>query len=138
MDEAPLSPVDLVLSYIEASQRARATQDPQDFELLRRFLADDVIIKQAGPWADEPWRVVHNSAEALVTRLQAPSNAGTVLSTETVNAVAAGDDVLVEQISTITKDSREYTSSVCFLFTVAGDRIIGGRLYRNDAGLPLG
>ena len=40
MSEAHESSVDLVLAYIEATQRARATQDPKDFELLRKYLAE--------------------------------------------------------------------------------------------------
>ena len=138
MSDARQSSVDLVLAYIAASQRARTTQDPGDFELLRTYLAEDLIIKQASPWTDDPWRVLHNSADSVVSRLRAPSNAGAVLNTETVNAVAAGEDVLVEQVSTITTDAQRHVSSVCFLFTVSDGKITGGRLYRNDAGLPIG
>lgn len=138
MSDAQQSPVDLVLAYIAASQRARTTQDPADFELLRTYLAEDLIIKQASPWTDDPWRVIHQGADSLIGRLRVPSNAVTSLRTETVNAVAAGEDVLVEQVSTITTDSQQHLSSVCFLFTVADGKITGGRLYRNDAGLPTG
>lgn len=138
MSEAQQSSVDLVLAYIAASQHARATQDPEDFELLRNCLAEDLIIKQASPWTDDPWRVVHTGADSLIGRLRAPSNAGPALHTETVNAVTAGEDVLVEQVSTITTGSHRHLSSVCFLFTVADGKITGGRLYRNDAGLPTG
>ena len=138
MSDAQQSSIDLVLAYIAASQRARATQDPRDFELLRTYLAEDLIIKQASPWTDDAWRVVHNGADSLIGRLQAPSNAGSALHTETVNAVTAGEDVLVEQVSTITTDSQRHVSSVCFLFTVADGKITRGRLYRNDAGLPIG
>lgn len=49
MSDAQQSSVDLVLAYIAASQRARATQDPRDFELLRTYLAEDLIIKRASP-----------------------------------------------------------------------------------------
>jgi ketosteroid isomerase-like protein len=138
MSDAQQSSVDLVLAYIAASQRARATQDPGDFELLRTYLAEDLIIKQAGPWTDDPWRIVLNSADALIGRLRAPANAGSVLHTETVNAVAAGADVLVEQVSTITTAAQRHVSSVCFLFSVSDGKITGGRFYRNDAGLPIG
>jgi ketosteroid isomerase-like protein len=132
------SSVDLVLAYIAAARRARETQDPRDFDVLRSFLADDVVIRQASPWADDPWQVIHRDSESVINRLQAPSNTGTVLQTETVNAVAAGDEVLVEQVATITTGARVHVSSVCFLFSVTDGRITGGRLYRNDAGLPTG
>jgi ketosteroid isomerase-like protein len=138
MSGTPPSSVDLVLAYIAAARRARETQDPRDFDVLRSFLADDVVIRQASPWADDPWQVIHRDSESVINRLQAPSNAGTVLQTETVNAVAAGDEVLVEQVSTITTSARVHVSSVCFLFSVTDGRITGGRLYRNDAGLPTG
>jgi ketosteroid isomerase-like protein len=138
MSGTPPSSVDLVLAYIAAARRARETQDPRDFDVLRSFLADDVVIRQASPWADDPWQIIHRDSESVINRLQAPSNAGTVLQTETVNAVAAGDEVLVEQVSTITASARVYVSSVCFLFSVTDGRITGGRLYRNDAGLPTG
>jgi ketosteroid isomerase-like protein len=138
MSDTSTSSVDLVLAYIAAARRARETQDPHDFDLLRSFLSDDLVIRQASPWADDPWQVIHRDAESLIRRLQAPSNAGAVLHTETVNAVAAGDEVLVEQVSTITTSDRAHVSSVCFLFSVTDGRITGGRLYRNDAGLPTG
>jgi ketosteroid isomerase-like protein len=138
MSGTPPSSVDLVLAYIAAARRARETQDPRDFDVLRSFLADDVVIRQASPWADDPWQVIHRDSESVINRLQAPSNADTVLQTETVNAVAAGDEVLVEQVSTITTSARVHVSSVCFLFSVTDGRITGGRLYRNDAGLPTG
>jgi ketosteroid isomerase-like protein len=138
MSGTPPSSVDLVLAYIAAARRARETQDPRDFDVLRSFLADDVVIRQASPWADDPWQVIHRDSESVINRLQAPSNTGTVLQTETVNAVAAGDEVLVEQVATITTSARVHVSSVCFLFSVTDGRITGGRLYRNDAGLPTG
>ena len=53
------SAIDVVLSYIEASQRARASGRVEDFEALRTFLAADYVIKVASPWTDEPWQVMH-------------------------------------------------------------------------------
>ena len=56
------------------------------------------------------------------------------LQTETVNAVAAGDEVLVEQISTMPgSDGVVRRSAVCFLFTLTAGRISRIRLVRNDA-----
>lgn len=43
------SSVDLVLAYVNASQRARSSQDPADFEAIRQYLADEVLIRLAGP-----------------------------------------------------------------------------------------
>jgi ketosteroid isomerase-like protein len=128
--------VELVLAYIAASQRARSTGDAADFESVRAYLADDIVIRLAGPWTETPWRIAHEGADAVIARMQAPVNAGAVLRTETVNAVAAGEDVLIEQVSVMTSDSGERTSAVCFLFTVRHGKIAECRTYRNDAGLP--
>ena len=76
------SAIDVVLSYIEASQRARASGRVEDFEALRTFLAADYVIKVASPWTDEPWQVMHRGADAVIARLQAPINNATSLTTE--------------------------------------------------------
>ena len=136
MNELQEDSVRLVMAYIEASQHAREIGDPADFELLRSYLADDVILKQASPWTHEAWRVIHEGPDAIISRLRQPSNASRALQTQTVNAVSAGDEVLVEQLSTIITDSGQYVSSTCFVFSIANGKITGGRLYRNDAGLP--
>ena len=60
------------------------------------------------------------------------------LTTETVNAVAAGGDVLIEQVSTLHTDEEDKVSCVAHLFTVVDNRIARIRTYRNDAGLPTG
>ena len=91
------------LDYIEAAQRARNTQSHEDMEALRRFLAPDVVIKMASPWTDAPWRVVTTSADQLLQRFTDPINRGSSLTTETVNAVQAADDVLIEQVFTMTR-----------------------------------
>jgi ketosteroid isomerase-like protein len=128
--------VELVLAYIVASQRARSTGDAADFGSVRAFLADDIVIKLAGPWTEAPWRVAHEGPDAVIARLQDPVNSGPVLRTETVNAVSAGGDVLIEQVSVLRTESGERTSAVCFLFTVRDGKITACRTYRNDAGLP--
>ncbi len=130
------SAVALVLDYIAALQHARSTGEPADFQSVRSFLSDDIVIKLAGPWREDPWRVAHEGADAVIARLRAPVNSGSVLRTETVNAVAAGPDVLVEQVSVLRTDSGDRTSAVCFLFTVEDGRIVACRTYRNDSGLP--
>src|SRR5689334_18632994 len=93
--------VRLVCNYIEAAQRARASGDAGDFSAVRGFLADDVVTKMASPWTDQPWQVKQQGADAMVGRLKAPINAAVSLTTENVNVQLAGDDVLVEQLSTI-------------------------------------
>jgi ketosteroid isomerase-like protein len=77
---------------------------------------------------------VFSSADELLARLAAPIN----LTTETVNTVLAGDDVLVERVSTVSQDGRDHVSIVCHIFTVRNGRIAGIRTYRNDAGIPPG
>jgi ketosteroid isomerase-like protein len=130
--------VALVLAWIEASQRARTSQRPQDFDALRQFLADDVLVKLASPWTDSPWRIVYTSADQMVDRLMAPINQGSTLTTENTNVVQAGKDVLVEQLSTINVDGLDHVSTVCHIFTVEDGRITQLRTYRNDQGLPTG
>jgi len=130
--------VALVLAWIEASQRARNSQLPQDYEALRHFLADDVQVKLASAWTDSPWRIAYTSADQMVERLGAPINRGPVLRTENTNVVQAGKDVLVEQLSTITRDGHDYVSTVCHIFTVEDGRIKRLRTYRNEHGIPAG
>ena len=128
----------LVLAYIAASQRARASGRAEDFEALREFLADDVVTKVASPWTDEPWQVMQRGADAIVTRLQAPINTAKSLTTENVTVQQAGDDVYVEQLSTIVDDNGTHVSMVCHIFSVVDGVITGVRAYRNERGIPAG
>jgi ketosteroid isomerase-like protein len=128
----------LVLDYIEAVQRARAAGPTADWNAVRQFLAPEVVIKMASAWTDEPWRVVHSGADAAIERLQAPINSASSLTTENVNAQRAGDDVIVEQLSTVTDERGRHVSMVCHIFTVKDGVITGIRAYRNDKGLPVG
>jgi ketosteroid isomerase-like protein len=130
--------VSLVRAYIEATQRARDTQAPEDLATMRGLLADDMTVKMASPWTDGPWRIVITSADQLVARMKAPINRGSSLVTENVNLVQAGSDVLVEQLSTITRDEGTQVSMVCHIFTVEDGKIAAIRAYRNDDGLPSG
>lgn len=130
--------VRLVRSYIEASQRARASGSAADFAAVRGFLADDVVTKMASPWTDEPWQVKQQGADVVIERLQAPVNAAISLTTENVNVQLAGDDVLVEQLSTIVDSRGKHVTMVCHIFSVADGAITGIRAYRNDLGLPTG
>ncbi len=135
-DDSPS--IRLVRSYIEAVQRARASGDADDFEALREFLAADFVIKAASRWTDEPWQVMHQGADALITRLQAPINKATSLTTENVTVQQAGDDVYVEQLSTIVDSDGTHVSMVCHIFTVVDGVITGVRGYRNERGIPAG
>jgi ketosteroid isomerase-like protein len=128
----------LVRNYIEAAQRARASGREEDFQALREFLAADVVTKVASPWTDEPWQVMQQGADALVTRLQAPINKATSLTTENVTVQQAGDDVYVEQLSTIVDDNGTHVSMVCHIFSVVDGLITGMRAYRNERGIPAG
>ena len=130
--------IQLVLNYIEASQRARASGRVEDFEALRPFLAPDIVIKIASPWTDEPWQVMHRGADSIITRLQAPINKATSLTTENTTVQQAGNDVYVEQLSTIVDGDGSHVSMVCHIFTVVDGIITGLRGYRNDRGIPAG
>jgi ketosteroid isomerase-like protein len=127
-----------VRSYIGAVQRARASGNLDDFEALREFLATDVVIKVASPWTNEPWLVMHRGVDAVISRLQAPINKATSLTTENVTVQQAGDDVYVEQLSTIVDNNGTHISMVCHIFTVVDDVITGVRGYRNERGIPAG
>ena len=135
-DDGP--PIRRVRTYIEAVQRARASGDVDDFEALREFLAPDVVIKAASPWTDEPWRVIHRGADAVIARLQAPINMATSLTTENVTVQQAGDDVYVEQMSTVVDGDGTHVSMVCHIFSVVDGVITGVRGYRNERGIPAG
>src|SRR4051794_38165116 len=128
----------LVRSYIEAVQRARASGAVDDFEALRDFLAADFVIKAASPWTDEPWQVLHEGADAWITRLQAPINKAASLTTENVTVQQAGQDVYVEQLSTIVDGDGTHVSMVCHIFSVVDGLITDVRGYRNESGLPAG
>jgi ketosteroid isomerase-like protein len=130
--------VELVRAYIEAARRARNSQSPEHLAAMRRFLADDVSVKMASGWTDTPWRVVFTAADQLVERMKAPINRGASLTTENANVVQAGKDVLVEQLSTITRDGRKHVTMICHIFTVEEGKIVAVRAYRNDDGLPPG
>lgn len=135
-DDSPA--VRLVLEYITAAQRARASRSADDLEVVRGFLAADVVMKLASPWTDEPWWVAQRGVAAVLERFQAPINAAASLTTENVNVQPVGDDVLVEQLSTITDGDGKHVSMVCHIFSVADGVITGVRAYRNDRGLPAG
>jgi limonene-1,2-epoxide hydrolase len=53
-------------------------------------------------------------------------------------ARASGDDVYVEQLSTIVDGDGTHVSMVCHIFSVVDGLITGVRGYRNERGLPAG
>ena len=88
-------------AWLTASQAARATGEADDFEAPAPVPHPEIEILLASGWADDPWRVAHRGADSFVARLQEAINSASSLSTETVNVVAAGDDVLVEHLSVL-------------------------------------
>ncbi|HEU5455985.1 MAG TPA: nuclear transport factor 2 family protein, partial [Nocardioides sp.] len=82
-------------------------------------MADDAVTKMASPWTGEPWQVKQQGAEAMIERLQAPINAAASLTTENINVQMAGDDVLVEQLSTIVNSEGRHVTMICHIFSVA-------------------
>lgn len=136
VDDSPS--IRLVRNYIEASQRARASGKAEDFEAMRDFVADDFETKVASAWTDEPWQVMQRGADAVITRLQAPINRAASLTTENITVQQAGNDVYVEQLSTIVDSDGKHVSMVCHIFTVVDGRITGIRAYRNERGIPAG
>ena len=128
--------VELVRAWVAASQAARNSGAVEDFEGLRRFLHPEIEILLASGWADDPWRVAHRGADSVVERLQEAINAASNLSTETVNLVAAGGDVLCEQLSILEGPFGPRRTMIAHIFTVTDERIVRIRSYRNDANLP--
>ena len=80
----------------------------------------------------------HRGADAVIERLKAPINVATSLTTENSNVQQAGDDVLVEQLSTIVDSDGTHVSMVCHIFSVTDGVITGVRTYRNERDLPAG
>ena len=136
VDERPS--IRLVRNYIEASQRARTSGRVEDFQIVRSSMADDFETKVASAWTDEPWQVMQRGADAVIARLQAPINRATSLTTENVTVQQAGNDVYVEQLSTIVDSDGKHVSMVCHIFTVADGRITRIRAYRKERGIPAG
>lgn len=130
--------VSLVRAYIEATQRARETQLPEDFAAMRDLLADDLEIRVASPWTEAPWHNFYTTADQVIERMKAPINRGSSLKTENINVAQAGEEVIVEQLSTIVRDGRKHVSMVCHIFTVAGGKVARIRTYRNENGIPPG
>ena len=128
--------VGLVRTWLTASQDARASGEADDFEALHRFLHPEIEILLASGWADDPWRVAHRGADSVVARLQEAINSASSLSTETVNLVAAGADVLVEQLSVLEGPFGPRRTMIAHIFTVTDGQIVRIRSYRNDANLP--
>lgn len=50
----------------------------------------------------------------------------------------AGNDVYVEQLSTIVDSDGKHVSMVCHIFTVVDGRITAIRAYPNERGTPAG
>jgi ketosteroid isomerase-like protein len=102
------------------------------------LLADEVEIRVASPWTDAPWHNFYATANQVIERMKAPINQGSSLTTENTNVAQAGEDVLVEQLSTIVRDGRAHVSMVCHIFTVEGGKVARIRTYRNETGIPPG
>ena len=74
----------------------------------------------------------------MIARLQAAINKATSLTTENTTMQQAGNDVYVEQRSTIVDDDGTHVSTVCHIFTVVDGVITSLRGYRNERGIPAG
>jgi ketosteroid isomerase-like protein len=105
---------------------------------MRAFLTDEVELKVASPWTESPWHNFYTTADQVIERMKAPINRASSLTTENTNVAQAGEDVLVEQLSTIVQDGRTHVSMVCHIFTVQGGKVAGIRTYRNENGIPPG
>jgi ketosteroid isomerase-like protein len=128
---------DLVLSYIAASQRARASGLAEDFAAVRAFFADNVTVAIASAWTDDPYTIAFTDADSLIARLAQPVNSGARLETENRAVLADKNEVFVEQISTATTDDgTRRRSAVGFLFSVSDGRIASIKTFRNNLNVP--
>jgi ketosteroid isomerase-like protein len=126
--------LEVVLSYVEAAQQARRSQREEDWQRLAELLAEDVVWQLAGDGTGELWRGRRGRAEVLAA-LQVSQNSWLRLQTKTVNAFADGDQVLVEQESTVIgEDGTTWVKPVAFVFVVADGRVAKISTYRNDGG----
>jgi ketosteroid isomerase-like protein len=122
----------VVLSYVEAAQQARRSQREDDWRRVSQLLAEEVVWQFAGDGTGEVWRARRGRAEVLAT-LQVAQNSWSRLQTKTVNAFADGDQVLVEQESTVLgEDGTQWVKPVAFVFVVADGQVAKISAYRND------
>jgi ketosteroid isomerase-like protein len=134
MAEIRSEALEVVLSYVEAAQQARRSQRDDDWHRVAELLAEEVVWQLAGDGSGELWRARRGRAEVLAA-LQVAQNSWSRLQTKTMNAFADGDQVLVEQESTvIDEDGIEYVKPVAFVFVVADGRVAKISTYRNDGG----
>jgi ketosteroid isomerase-like protein len=126
--------VDLVLRYIELTQRARRDQSDEAWQAVGSLLAEDVETRLAGGRAGNTWQSYRGRA-ARLERLRRAEVDAARLETQTVRAFGSEDGlVAVEQISTVRgEDGSMVSLPVCFIFEVADDRIIRISVYRNMA-----
>ena len=87
------SPSIRLFGAISRRPAGQGVGDADDFEALRRFVAADLVIEGREPVDRRALAVMHQGADAVITRLQAPINKATSLTTENINVQQAGDDV---------------------------------------------
>lgn len=123
----------VVRSYVEAAQQARRSQREADWQRVAELLAEDVLWQLAGDGTGELWRGRRGRASVLAA-LQDSRNTWSRLQTKTVNTFADGDQVLVEQVSTVVdEDGTQHAKPVAFVFLVADGRVARISTYRNDS-----
>ncbi len=96
------------------------------------LLADEVLWQLAGDGTGKLWHGRRGRAAVLAV-LRDSRNSWSRLQTKTVNAFAGGEQVLVEQVSTLVdKDGTQHVKPVAFVFLVADGRVAKISTYRND------
>src|SRR5512132_1266360 len=132
MAEMRSGALEVVLSSVEAAQQARRSPRDDDWRRVSELLAEDVVWQFAGNGTGELWRPRRGRAEVLAA-LQVAQNTWSRLQTKTVNAFTDGDQVLIEQESTVLgEDGTQWAKPVAFVFVVADGQVAKISTYRND------
>lgn len=130
----PDSPHGTVDRYLAATQRARQSGDPEAWRLVGELLDPKATWRLAGGWSQDVWPVELEGRQPVLETLGEIFMSWDRLRTETVNVLACGDTVVVEQVSTlIAENGSEMVRPVAHFFTVTDGLVSGIRTYRNDA-----
>jgi ketosteroid isomerase-like protein len=125
--------VTLVKVYLDAVRAARESGSPDDWNRVRPFVHNDLLVRTAGNGSGDLWRTSVSSFEEYVERLSRVALRDSDLETETITVFGEGDAVAVEQVSRFKRpDGTHAEKPHCFIFRKRDGRIASVSAYRND------